>query len=68
MTEHRFTRTRYEPDQPWVVISRDTMTVDLPDGESFTSWAIDSFPNDRVDRLPTGRRREATMIRQSRRA
>jgi hypothetical protein len=52
MTEHRFIRTRYEPDQPWVVVSRDTMIVELPEDESFTGWAVDRFPNDRIDQLP----------------
>jgi hypothetical protein len=55
MTEIRFTRTRYQPDQPWVIISRDHMTVELPDPLTFTAWAVDRFPNDRIDRLPTPR-------------
>lgn len=43
MTTHSFTLTRYDPEHPWIVLSTDRLTVDLPDDQAFTTWAADRF-------------------------
>jgi hypothetical protein len=37
----------YDPLRPWIVLSHQQRTVDLPEGVDFDQWALRRFPDDR---------------------
>jgi hypothetical protein len=56
MTEYRFTSTEFDPERPWIVLSREHRTVELEDGQDFYGWARERWPEPgwRVDLDPRG--------------
>ena len=44
MREYGFTITEHDPDRPWMVLSSEHRTIELPDGMDFFSWAQEQWP------------------------
>jgi hypothetical protein len=42
--EYSFTITEHDPERPWIVLSSEHLTVNLPDGLDFFEWARGQWP------------------------
>ena len=47
VNEYGFTITEHDPERPWIVLSREHLTTELPDGLDFFTWARDRWPTPR---------------------
>jgi hypothetical protein len=46
--EFRYTITEYDPQRPWLIVGPlRRMTVDLEEGEDFSTWAAQVWPRPR---------------------
>ena len=50
MREYGFTITEHDPDRPWMVLSSEHRTIELPDGVAFFRWARERWPVPRWER------------------
>ena len=44
MPEFSFTVTDHDPERPWIVVGRESQTVELEDGVNFFEWAHAEWP------------------------
>jgi hypothetical protein len=42
--EYRFTATEHDTERPWIVVSTERRTIELPDGTDFITWSRDRWP------------------------
>jgi hypothetical protein len=52
MTLHGYRLIEYDALRPWIVLSQQHRTAELPDGVDFDRWARQRFPDDRFRVLP----------------
>jgi hypothetical protein len=45
--EYRFTLTEHDSECPWIVVSTQHRTIELPDGSDFFAWARERWPPSR---------------------
>jgi hypothetical protein len=45
--EYRFTLIEHDPARPWIVVSTQHQTIELPDDSDFFTWAHDHWPTSR---------------------
>ncbi len=43
MRAYSFTITEHDPERPWLVLSSEHRTTELPDGVSFFEWAAEHW-------------------------
>jgi hypothetical protein len=41
-----YSLTTYDPDRPWIVLSREHRVIELPEGADFVVWARETYPGD----------------------
>ena len=47
MTTYHYQLVEYDTLRPWVVLSQQRRTIDLPNEADFDRWARQRFPDDR---------------------
>jgi hypothetical protein len=52
MNLHGYRLIEYDALRPWIVLSQQHRTVELPEGVDFDRWARRRFPDDRFRVLP----------------
>jgi hypothetical protein len=47
MITHCFRVYEYDPSRPWIILSTQAQSIELPDDQDFDRWARERFPDDR---------------------
>lgn len=47
MRKYSFTIPEHDAERPWIVLSSEHRTIELPDGRDFFGWAREQWPSPR---------------------
>ena len=52
MTTYSYRLVEYDGDRPWIVLSNEQHSVDLPDDQDFRRWTREQYPGERFRVIP----------------